>query len=123
MYKLFEKNGILEMLDDDYDILHGFGFEYIVRDIDNILEGKNNDTVSDTYHYEMINHGTIRASTLKDIIRLICEQYSVSEDEALKRFYESHIGECFSDDETGLYGQSALYIFSLYKEEKQLSET
>lgn len=67
----------------------------------------------------MANHGTIRAATLKDIIKLICDHYSVSEDEALKLFYESHTGECFSDDETGLYGQSALYIFSLYKGEKQ----
>ena len=67
----------------------------------------------------MNNHGTIRATTLKSIIGLICEHYGISEDEALKSFYESHTGECFADDETGLYGQSALYIFSLYKAEKQ----
>ena len=39
VYTLFEKNGVLEMLDRDYDILHGFGFEYIVRDIDIFLGG------------------------------------------------------------------------------------
>ena len=26
VYTLFEKNGILQMLDNDYDILHGHGF-------------------------------------------------------------------------------------------------
>ena len=26
------------MLDDDYDILHGHGFEYVIHDIDQILE-------------------------------------------------------------------------------------
>ena len=40
VYKLFEKNGVLEMLDRDYDVLKGFGFEYIVRDIDRFIEGK-----------------------------------------------------------------------------------
>jgi len=40
VFKLFEKKGVLEMLDRDYDILHGFGFEYIVRDIDEFLGGE-----------------------------------------------------------------------------------
>jgi hypothetical protein len=39
VYKLFSENGVLEMLDRDYDVLHGFGFEYIVRDIDKYLGG------------------------------------------------------------------------------------
>ena len=39
VYKLFEENGVFEMLDRDYEILHGFGFEYIVRDIDTFLSG------------------------------------------------------------------------------------
>ena len=38
VYTLFEKNGILQMLDDDYDILHGHGFEYVINDIEQILE-------------------------------------------------------------------------------------
>lgn len=42
-YTLFEKHEILKMLDEDYDILHGFGFEYIVRDIDRIIQ--EDDTI------------------------------------------------------------------------------
>ena len=38
VYTLFENNGILKMLDDDYDILHGHGFDYIMHDIDQIIE-------------------------------------------------------------------------------------
>ena len=38
VYTLFEKSGIIQMLDDDYDILHGHGFEYMIHDIDQILE-------------------------------------------------------------------------------------
>ena len=62
-------------------------------------------------------HGTIRATTLKTIIPLIMEQFSCGENEALKLFYESHIGACYADDSTGLYGQSAVYVFSLFCEE------
>jgi len=39
VYEIFEKEGVLEMLDRDYDVLHGHGFEYIVRDIDRFLGG------------------------------------------------------------------------------------
>ena len=39
VYKIFEKNNVLAMLDRDYDILHGFGFEYIVNDIEQHIGG------------------------------------------------------------------------------------
>ena len=38
VFALFHKNDILRMLDEDYDILHGHGFEYVIHDIDQILE-------------------------------------------------------------------------------------
>ena len=37
VYTLFEKNNILAMLDEDYDILHGHGFEYVINDIEAII--------------------------------------------------------------------------------------
>ena len=63
-----------------------------------------------------MGHGTIRAATLCAIIKLIVEKYQIDEDSALKMFYESYIGAAYADDETGLYGQSANYIFSLFDE-------
>jgi hypothetical protein len=47
------------------------------------------------------------------------ENRKVSQDMALDMFYGSKIAESFADDETGLYGQSALYIFSLFEEEQK----
>ena len=41
VYALFEKNNILEMLDKDYDILHGHGFDYILQDIEQIMENSH----------------------------------------------------------------------------------
>jgi hypothetical protein len=62
-------------------------------------------------------HGLIKATIIPEIIRLIAEKYSVNEDEALDMFYRSATGASPTDDETGLYGQSSLYILSLFNEE------
>ena len=62
-------------------------------------------------------HGTIRAASLKTIIPLVMKHFNCDENAALKIFYESHTGKCYADDSTGLYGQSALYVFSLLCEE------
>ena len=68
-----------------------------------------------------MKHGLIRAATLKTIIPLVMERFNYDENEALKLFYESHIGTCYADDSTGLYGQSAWYVFELLCEELGLS--
>ncbi len=64
-----------------------------------------------------MNHYTIRATNLPVIVKLIAEKLKCSELDALDRFYNSAVGKCFSDDETGLYGQSALYVYGLFLEE------
>jgi hypothetical protein len=38
VFTLFVRKGILKMLDNDYDILHGHGFDYVLHDIDKIIE-------------------------------------------------------------------------------------
>jgi hypothetical protein len=62
-----------------------------------------------------MSHTLIKATLIPEIIRLIAEEYQISETDALDDFYNSDIAAALDDDETGLYGQSALYIFSLYK--------
>jgi len=37
VFALFEKNGILKMLDEDYELLRGHGFDYVLHDIDQIV--------------------------------------------------------------------------------------
>lgn len=64
-----------------------------------------------------MSHATIRATLIPEITRLIADKYNIPENEALDRFYTSETGVSFSDDETGLFGQSALYIFGLFTEE------
>ncbi|MBQ8490064.1 MAG: hypothetical protein IJ535_09830 [Pseudobutyrivibrio sp.] len=64
-------------------------------------------------------HATIRATLLPEIIKIIQSKYNWSDEEAMDRFYTSAIGELFSDDDLGLYGQSALYIAGLFFEEME----
>lgn len=65
----------------------------------------------------MIEHHLVRATVLPEIIRLIAERDQVTEDEALNRFYSSSVGRLYANDESGLYGQGALFVFSLYCKE------
>ena len=39
VYKLFEQNGVLRLLDEDYEDLHGMGMEYMIQFIDEYFEG------------------------------------------------------------------------------------
>ena len=47
MYKLFESKGILKMLDDDYDVLHGHGFDIVYGKIANDDVGETVQAVVD----------------------------------------------------------------------------
>lgn len=58
-------------------------------------------------------HSFTRAIPVSEIIKLISDM------EALDWFYTSATGASFADDETGLYGQSALYVFGLFCEEME----
>lgn len=69
-----------------------------------------------------MGHELIKATLIPDIIKMIQVEYKISEDEALERFFKSITYLNYDDDETGLYGQSALYIFSLFLEEQQLKK-
>jgi hypothetical protein len=66
-----------------------------------------------------MGHGTIKAVTLQTVLKLIIERYDISEDQALRMFYESDTGASYADDDTGLYGQSAIYVFNLFTDERE----
>ena len=62
----------------------------------------------------MIEHNLVRATVTPEIVRLISQYYKISENEALMRFYQSKTAENYADEDTGLYGQSALHIVGLF---------
>lgn len=69
----------------------------------------------------MCEHHLIRATLVPEVARLIARRFGISEDEALDRFYKSATAENLADEENGLYGQSALFIFGQYLEELTFS--
>ena len=70
----------------------------------------------------MCEHHLIRATIIPEVARLIAERFGVSEDEALDRFYKSATAQNLADEENGLYGQSALFIFGQYLQETNLAK-
>lgn len=39
VYGFFEEKGVLDMLDEDYDLIHGLGFQFVIGEIDQFLGG------------------------------------------------------------------------------------
>ena len=64
----------------------------------------------------MMNHVLSKTILITQTIELIAKKYKLTLEEARNRFYDSDIIEMLDDDETGLYGESALYLLSLYEE-------
>ncbi len=66
--------------------------------------------MSDTHHL-------VKSILIPQVAELLMKNKGLSENEALKAIYESPIAPLLEDDSMGLYGQSALYIYSLITEE------
>lgn len=58
------------------------------------------------------------ATIIPEIVKLISDKYDLTEQEAMDAFYKSDTAKALNDPETGLYGQSALFIFSQFVMEK-----
>lgn len=61
-----------------------------------------------------MGHVLSKTILISQTIELIAKKYKLSIEEARDRFYKSNVIEMLDDDETGLYGESALYLLSLY---------
>ena len=111
VYDEFERSGLLNELENDYEDLHGMGMEALMQLFDERL---GNEVKSEILKCE---HHLIRATIIPEVARLIAERFGISEAEALDRFYKSATAQNLADEENGLYGQSALFIFGQFLEE------
>lgn len=62
-------------------------------------------------------HHLYNSTVIPEIIELISKYYNIDEKTAMDNFYKSKTLKALNDTETGLYGQSSLYIFSIYQNE------
>ena len=63
-----------------------------------------------------MEHTLAKTIIITKVSELIAEKYRLPIDEARDELYQSEIIDLIEDDETGLYGESPQYIFSLFKE-------
>ena len=112
VYAMFAESGLLELLKTDYDDLHGMGMEALMQFFDEYLAKEL--ALQKTVDRTVVEHSEVRSVNIPQIVKILCRYYNISEDEALKRFYESATGANLADEETGLYGQSALHIAGLF---------
>ena len=64
---------------------------------------------------ETMSHLIAKNIMINMVAELIAEKYKLSLKEARIELYRSEIISLLDDDETGLYGESPLYVFSLYE--------
>ena len=67
---------------------------------------------------DYMSHHLYNSTVIPEIIELISKHYNIDEKTAMDDFYKSKTLKALNDAQTGLYGQSALYIFSVYQNEK-----
>ena len=65
-----------------------------------------------------MEHLLAKILLITNVTELIAKKYSISLAEARDELYYSDIIGFIDDDETGLYGESPLYVFSLFEKEK-----
>lgn len=56
---------------------------------------------------------------IQEIIAFLVEDRNIEHDEALDIFYKSTTFEKLADKQTGLYRESAAYVYELFKSELQ----
>lgn len=62
-----------------------------------------------------MEHLLAKTLLIRNVVELIVKNYRVSYKRARNMLYLSTVIDLIDDDETGLYGESPLYVFSLFE--------
>ena len=116
IYDLFKREKLIELLENDYDDLHGMGMDYLMQFVDEYLD---NEFSKQYVNNPISDHSNIRSIIIPVIVNMISEKYHFIEMEAMDKFYTSATGGSFADDETGLYGQSENKKCGLFCEKQE----
>jgi len=65
-----------------------------------------------------MEHILAKTLLIDKVVELIASQYSLSLKDARDELYNSNVIKLIDDEETGLYGESPLYVLSLFEQEK-----
>lgn len=114
VYSKLNEEGIIKELKDDYEDMHGMSTYSLNEYIDRRLGNDDFHELTDNK-----NHLPSKIILISQTIELIAKKDRLSIEEARNRFYASNVIERLDDDETGLYGESALYLLSLYERDSK----
>lgn len=56
--------------------------------------------------------------TIQDVIEFIVKDFQVEYDQAMQLFYNSETFDKLQDTETGLYLESAAYVYGMFQDER-----
>jgi len=65
-----------------------------------------------------MDHTLSKTLIIINVTELIAEKYRVSIEEAREQLYNSKLIKLIENDDAELYGESPLYVFSLFEQEK-----
>lgn len=66
-----------------------------------------------------MEHILAKTILITKVTELISSKYKITLNEARDMLYKSDVVDLITDDETGLYGESPLYVFSLFEENQK----
>ena len=108
VYQKLQETELLEMLYTDYEDLHGMSPEYMNNYFDKCF-GKQ-------VKEKPVGKAITKALIIAEVIELIAKKYIVNLKEATKMYYTSNTSKMMSDDNTAMYGDSALNVFSVFEQ-------
>ena len=66
-----------------------------------------------------MDHTLAKTVLIVKVTELIAEKKKITVREARDLLYSSRLIKLIEDDETGLYGESPLYVYSLFEQESE----
>ena len=66
-----------------------------------------------------MGHALSKTIIFANVIDMIVQNEHISFHEARDSFYDSDLIKLFNDDSNGLYGESPLFVYGLYEQEKE----
>lgn len=113
IYNKLSKAGVINELKNDYEDMHGMSAYSLNEYISKRLKTETQEIEKESKHV------LSKTILISQTVELIAKKYKLTIEEARNKFYESRVIEMLDDDETGLYGESALYLLSLYESKEQ----
>lgn len=115
-YLKMKSNNVIDDLINDYEDLHGMSTEYL----NDYIQKCTDDNGPKQKH--VMNHDLAKSIIIRMVIEMIADEYKMPISEARDKLYNSELIDYIDDDETGLYGESPLYVFSLFEKEMKKTE-